>query len=185
MRKTLLLLSFIALAQPAFSGSLAEVSLPDTAAVGGKTLLLNGLGLRKKMMFKVYVGGLYLEKKSGDAAAIIAADAPKRMVMHFIYSEVSKAKMAESFKEGFTHNAGALSAELKAQVDQFIAALDTMKEGEEMSVTYVPGAGTTLAIRGKEVLTLPGLDFAKAVFSVWLGDTPPTEDLKSGMLGKS
>src|SRR5262245_48560280 len=53
MRKTLLLLSCIALALPAFSGSLADVTLPDTAAVGGKTLQLNGLGLRKKVFVKV------------------------------------------------------------------------------------------------------------------------------------
>jgi hypothetical protein len=184
MRKTLLLLSLIALALPAFSGSLADVTLPDSAAVGGKTLALNGLGLRKKMFVKVYVGGLYLEKKSGDAAAIINADAPKRMVMRFIYSP-SKSQMVEAYSEGFKNNAGTPSAALKAQMDQFLGALDAMKEGEEASVTYVPGTGTTLALRGKDVLTLPGLDFAKALFSVWLGANPPTEDLKNGLLGKS
>jgi hypothetical protein len=185
MRKPMLLLSIFAFALPALSGSLAEVTLPDSATVGGKTLQLNGLGLRKKMMFKVYVGGLYLEKKSGDAAAIIAADAPKRVVTHFIYSEVSKAKMVEAYSEGFKNNAAAQMGALKARIDQFLGALDTMKEGEEMSVTYLPSTGTTLAIRGKDVLTVPGLDFAKALFSVWLGASPPTEDLKKGMLGKS
>jgi len=38
----------------------AGATLPDPLAVGGKTLKLNGLGLRKKAVFKVYVGGLYL-----------------------------------------------------------------------------------------------------------------------------
>ena len=185
MRKPMLLLSLFAFALAAPAGSLADVTLPDRAAVGGKTLQLNGLGLRKKMMFKIYVGGLYLEKKSGDAAAIIAADAPKRMLMHFTYSEVSKAKMVEAYSEGFKNNAGAQMAALKTQIDQFLGALDTMKEGEEMGVSYVPGTGTTLTLRGKDVLTIPGLDFAKAVFSVWLGATPPTEDLKNGLLGKS
>ena len=184
MRK-LLALSLFAFALTASAGSLGEVNLPDTATVAGKTLQLNGLGLRKKMMFKIYVGGLYLEKKSGDAAAIIAADAPKRIVMHFTYSEVSKAKMVESYTEGFKNNAGSQMGALKAPIDKFLAALDTMKEGEEMSVTYQPGTGTTLAIRGKDVLAIAGLDFAKALFSVWLGPNPPTEDLKNGLLGKS
>lgn len=185
MRKPLLSLTLLAFALAARPGTLAEVTLPDSATVGGKNLQLNGLGLRKKSFVKVYVGGLYLEKKSGDAAAIIAADAPKRMVMRFIYSEVSKAKMVDAYTEGFKNNAGAPSGALKAQIDQFLAALDTMKSGEEMCVTYLPGTGTTLAIRGKDVLTITGLDFAKAVFSVWLGAAPPTEDLKNGLLGKS
>ena len=48
---------------------LAGVTMPDTLSVGGKTLKLNGLGLRKKAIVKVYVGGLYLETPSKDAAA--------------------------------------------------------------------------------------------------------------------
>jgi hypothetical protein len=50
--------------------------------------------------------------------------------------------------------------------------------------TYVPGTGTTLTVRGKDKLTIAGLPFAQALFSVWLGPKPPTSDLKSGMLGK-
>jgi len=42
------------------AAELAGAALPDTLAVGGKTLKLNGLGLRKKAVFKVYVGGLNL-----------------------------------------------------------------------------------------------------------------------------
>ena len=49
------------------AGSLAGVSLPDSQQVAGKTLALNGLGLRTKFMVKVYVAGLYLEQKSSDA----------------------------------------------------------------------------------------------------------------------
>jgi hypothetical protein len=63
------------------AASLAGVTLPDTAQVGGTTLVLNGLGLRTKFVVKVYVAGLYLDKKSADADAIIKADAPKQIVM--------------------------------------------------------------------------------------------------------
>ena len=55
------------------AGELAGVTLPDTLKAGEKTLKLNGLGLRKKAVFKVYVGGLYLESPSKDASAILAS----------------------------------------------------------------------------------------------------------------
>jgi hypothetical protein len=170
-----------ALAVPAVGATLAGVTLPDSVTVGSQTLVLNGMGVRTKLFVKVYVGGLYLDRKSGDATTIIQADAAKRVVLQFVYGEVTRDQMVESFSEGFANNAPAAN---KAQVDQFLGALETMKKGEQLVVTYVPGTGTTLAIRGRDKLTVPGLPFAQAVFSVWLGAKPPTADLKSGMLAK-
>jgi hypothetical protein len=181
MRKTLLALACVcAFSLPILAATLADVTLPDTVTVGNQTLVLNGMGLRTKLFIKVYVGGLYIEKKSGDAVAIVQSDATKRVVLQFIYGEVSRDQLVEAFTDGFKGNAPKAP---KAQVDQFIAAVEGMKKGEQMVVTYVPAAGTTLSIRGKDKLTIPGLPFAQAVFSVWLGPKPPTSDLKKGMLG--
>ena len=182
MRKaTLALLCMFLFAVPLVAATLGGVTLPDTITVGNQTLVLNGLGLRTKMFFKIYVGGLYLENKSGDAASIIQADSTKRVVLQFIYGEVTRDQMVENFEGGFKHNAPGAA---KAQVDQFLAAIETMKKGEQLVATYVPGTGTTLTIKGKDKLTIPGLPFAQALFSVWLGPKPPTGDLKDGMLGK-
>jgi hypothetical protein len=182
MRKALIALGCAGvLSVSLLAATLADVTMPDTITVGSQTLVLNGLGLRTKLFVKVYVGGLYLEKKSADAAAIAQADSTKRVVLQFIYGEVTRDQMVESFTEGFKNNAPGAQ---KVQVDQFIAALETMKKGEQLVATYVPGTGTTLAIRGKDKLTIPGLPFGQALFSVWLGPKPPTGDLKNGMLGK-
>ena len=59
-----------------------------------------------------------------------------------------------------------------------------MKTGDEVTMTYVPAVGLKLAIRGKEVGLIQGKDFADAVMACWLGDKPPSEDLKSGVLGR-
>ncbi len=174
----------LGIAVPAMAATLAGVTLPDTVTVGGQTLLLNGMGVRSKLFVKVYVGGLYLEKKTSDPAAIIQMDAPKRVVLHFIYGQVTRDQMVESFTEGFQGNAPDKVKTIKPQIDQFLAALETMKKGEELTVTYVPATGTVVELRGKEKLTIPGQPFGQAIFSVWFGPKPPTGDLKSGLLGK-
>lgn len=46
----------------ALAGELAGATPPDTLKAGEKTLKLNGLGLRKKATFKVYVGGRALPR---------------------------------------------------------------------------------------------------------------------------
>ena len=52
-----------------------------------------------------------------------------------------------------------------------------------MTFTYVPGKGTTLQVADKELADFEGKGFADAVFSIWLGSKPPSEDLRKGMLG--
>lgn len=165
----------------AHAGTLAGVTLPDTASVGGQTLVLNGLGLREKYFLDIYVGGLYLPAKSRDASQIINLDAPKRVVMHFIYSHVTKDQISETFTEGIDKYPQ--YAALKPKVNTFIAFMDDVKAGDEMVYEYVPGKGTSVIIRGQERGTIPGVDFMKLVFSIYVGPNPANEALKAGMLG--
>src|SRR6185369_8424861 len=73
-------------ASPVHAATLAGVTLPDKVDVAGQSLVLNGLALRSKFFIKVYVGGLYLAHKEHDAAKVLAEDAPRRMVLSFLYS---------------------------------------------------------------------------------------------------
>jgi chalcone isomerase-like protein len=187
MRKTAISLAVVVFVMAAMfdlhAASLAGVTLPDTVQVGGTTLVLNGLGLRKKFVVKVYVVGLYLEQKSSDAGDIIKADAPKRIVMHFVH-DVSKNQLADAFDESFNNNAPDAKKTMKADIDRFLAALDPVKDGDQMVFTYLPGTGTTLAINGKDKLTIAAPAFGPVLFSVWLGPKPPNADLKKGILGQ-
>jgi hypothetical protein len=165
------------------AANLAGVTLPDTVQAGGKTLVLNGLGLRTKFIVKVYVAGLYLEQKSSDAGAILKSDSPKRVVMHFV-RDVSKKQMADAFEEQFKNNSPDAMKSMKSDIDRLLGALEDLKEGQEMTFTYVPGTGTVMSINGQDKLTIAGSAFAPVLFSVWLGPKPPNADLKKGILGQ-
>lgn len=161
---------------------LAGVTLPDTVRFGSTRFVLNGVGLRTKFVVKVYVAGLYLVQKSSDADAILKADEPKRLVMHFLHG-VSKNQMADAFQESFRENAPAASQQLKSEIERLLGALEPLGERDEMVFTYVPGAGTTVTIKGRDKLTIAGAPFAQMLFSVWLGPKPPNAGLKKGLLG--
>ena len=165
------------------AATLAGVTLPDSAQVAGKSLVLNGVGLRTKFVVKVYVAGLYLEQKSSDANAILKSDSPKRLVMHFV-RDVSKKQMTDAFQESFEANSPNEAKTMKADIDKMFAALEDLKERDELTFTYVPGTGTTMSINGKDKLTIADKAFAPVVFSIWLGPKPPNGDLKKGLLGQ-
>jgi hypothetical protein len=187
MRKTVILLAVVMFMVASIfnlrAASLAGVTLPDTEQVGGAKLVLNGLGLRTKFFIKVYVAGLYVEQKSSDPRAIIAADAPKRIVMQFLHG-ASKNQMADAFNDSFKDNSPDAPKTMKADIDRLLGALEPVKVGDQMVFTYVPGTGTTFALNGKEKLTIAGPAFGPVLFAVWLGPKPPTADLKKGMLGQ-
>jgi len=187
MRKTVISLAVVVFVLASMfelhAASLAGVTLPDTAQIGSKTLVLNGLGLRTEFMVKVYVAGLYLEQKSSDPSAIIKSDAPNRIVMQFLHG-ASKSQMADAFTKSFADNTPDAMKTMKPDIDRFLGALDAVKVGDQMVFTYVPGTGTTFAINGKDRVTIAGSAFNPVLLSVWLGPKPPTANVKKGMLGQ-
>src|SRR5215470_20272872 len=171
----------LSLGAAVLAGELSGATLPDTLKAGDKTVKLNGLGLRKKAVFKVYVGGLYLESPSKDAGAILTADQAKAIRMHFL-RDLTKAQLVEAFQEGFEANAKDRAAQ-KAAFDRMMALVPDVKESSTLTLVYVPGKGTTLSAGSKELGLFEGKGFADAVFAIWLGPKPPSDDLKKGMLG--
>ena len=184
MRK-LILAAALTLAAVTVSGAtVAGVKIEDSSSVAGQNLVLNGAALRKKFVVKVYVGALYLPSKQANAAAILAADAPRRQVMHFLY-DVDKEKMAEAWEEGLADNTPNASPEVKTAFKTLATWMEDMKEGQRIVLTYAPGTGTTVEVAGKNKGTLGGKAVADAILNTWIGPKPgPGGDFKKGVLGQ-
>ncbi|MFP5247283.1 MAG: chalcone isomerase family protein [Thermoanaerobaculia bacterium] len=182
MRRTILAATLL-LATAAGAATVAGVKIADTATVNNQNLVLNGAGLRKKLMFKVYTGALYLPSKQGNAAAIIAADTPRRQVMHFLMG-VDKGKIAEAWEEGLVNTPNA-SPEVKTAFKTLAGWMEDMEDGQQIVLTYVPGIGTTVEVKGKNKGTLGGKATADAILNTWIGPKPgPGADFKKAVLGQ-
>lgn len=168
------------LAAPAVAGELEGVTLPDRITVAGQPLVLNGMGLREKVFIDVYVAGLYLPEKTRDAAKAIAADVPKRIEM-VMRRSVGKSKLAETMKESI-EKAG--SREAAKNAGTLAGWMEDVDEDDRIVLEYVPGKGTTVRVKGKDKGTIAGAAFMKAVWGIYLGANPPTDDLKDGLLGR-
>ena len=163
--------------------SVAGVTLPNTVDVGGRTLVLNGAALRKKAVFKVYVAGLYLPTKEKNAEKIIAADEPRRMIMHFVRN-VGAEPICEAWTEGLAANTPDASAELTAQFRTLCGYMEGVDERDKLVFTYVPGTGTTIEVKGKTKGVIAGKAFADAMLRTWIGAKPgPGASFKRSVLG--
>jgi hypothetical protein len=174
--------------QGSAAAELESVKLPDTVrlADGGADLVLNGVGLRTRFFFQVYVGGLYLTKKTTVAGAAISDAGAKRIALHML-RELSAEQFNNALEDGLKNNHSAADLErLDARVKQLRALFDaerTAKNGDVIYIDYLPGTGTRITVNGKLKGTIPGEDFNQALMRIWLGEQPADSDLKKGMLG--
>jgi len=182
MRHLAVLLA-LCLSLPALAREVAGVQVPESVTAGGKPLALNGAGLRSKFFVKVYVGALYLEKRSSDPAAIVAADAAWQVVMTF-KRDVDKASILGAFKDGFENNSKADAPTLIPSLARIDAVMKDLKTGDVLVIGYLPGVGSTVTAPGGGTVTIEGKPLADALLRNWLGEKPADGDLKKAMLGK-
>jgi hypothetical protein len=184
-RLFVMMLAVLVTASMASAVEIGGVDLPDTLMAGKNTLLLNGAGLRKKFIIKVYAGGLYLFKKNDDPKKIIAAYEPMAVRMHWIYDGASSEDIVETWNEGFEKATGGDISPIKAEIDTFNAMFtEEAKKNDVYDFIYMPGQGVSVYMKGALKGTIKGIDFKKALFYIWLGDKPADKKLKKGMLGK-
>jgi hypothetical protein len=181
-RSGLSMLILLCCAAVCLAGEVAGVKMPETTTAEGKTLRLNGMGLRTKVIFKVYVAGLYLETPSKDAAAVISSDQVKSMRLAILRS-LKGSQVTEAIEEGFEKNSKPQMAALKARLTKLGSLIPNVETGADILLTYVPGKGTVVTVKGAEKGVIEGKDFADALLAVWLGSNPVQEDLKKELLG--
>jgi hypothetical protein len=183
------LLLLIACALPAQAMEVAGVAVADKARLNPDTpeLTLNGAGLRTKLIFKVYVAGLYLTEKKGNTADVLALKGPKRVTLTLM-RDLSADQLTEALAEGLKNNNGADDlARLKPQIDALMATMTAIKQADKGSVVtfdYVPGFGTRITVNGEpRGALIVGDDLYNAVLKIWIGDKPVEDSLKKALLG--
>jgi Chalcone isomerase-like len=163
--------------------SVAGVALPRRVRVENQWLLLNGMALRKKAVFKVYVAGLYLPAPEKNADKILADDAPRHLVMQFV-RDVKASQMCDAWKEGLADNTPNPTPALKEQFNTLCRLMEKVHDGDQFAFTYLPGIGTNVTVKGQSKGIIPGKQFADALFKSWIGPHPgPGQDFKRKLLG--
>lgn len=166
--------------------TVAGVDVPETMSIAGQDgkLILNGAGIRKKFIIKVYVGALYLAKRHDTAGGVFDAKGPKALTMRFLYKKLSAEKLTDGWTDGFNNNHSEWEMKrLEARLLEFNSLFEDVVKGDEIKFIFLPGKGTEVWIKGRLAGTVAGDDFFRALLKVWLGKSPADSGLKDAMLG--
>jgi len=173
--------SLTSFAQTTISG----VKVDNKLSIDGQDLVLNGAGLREKLWIDLYVGALYLPKKSSSANDIMASSDGAAIKLTIVSGMITSKKMIDAVNEGFENATGGKTEPLKAKIDKFKSFFkDEIVKGDQFLIVNVPGTGVVVYKNGVKKGSIEGHDFKKALFGIWLCDKPADKNLKAGMLGK-
>lgn len=186
MKKLLILLAGVLLSFNLNAKEISGVNVAESVALGDQNLVLNGAGVRTKMMFDIYVAALYRSEKSKQAETVLADVGARRILVHMVFGLKSE-KLLEAFTSGITANQTsaqllALDTPLKKFAAIF-AAIPEVKKGDVILFDYLPEIGTKVIVNGVERGVIAGVEFNRALLSVWLGNKPVDADLKKDLLG--
>ena len=161
------------------------VTFPGEKVIAGKTLQLNGVAYRKALgIVKVFVSGLYLEKKTHDAKEAIESEQVKYMLTHYLTSKATAKKIREGFIDLMEKcNPPEMVRTHKADIEKYASWLDKdMAPGMTSASTYIPGKGLTLEYQGELRGTIPGKEFAQMYYRYNIGKKA-RKNIRKGLLG--
>ena len=178
-------LMLMLLASGAGAATFNGYTLPDTYPIAGQTLVLNGIGIRALTIFnvRVYVAGLYVAAKSQDPKALLAARTPKVVLMQFLHT-ASKSDIEKQYREGEAKNCGhgECAPEDEGDFEKLIALTPAAAVGD--TLTYIcTAAGLRVLFNNREIANFSNPDLALRILIGFIGDKPPSEDLKKHLLG--
>ena len=137
---------------------------------------LTGTGVWQKEVaffnFDVYVISHYMRDlpPSKSKGAVIAADVDKLFALRLL-RDLSAAQIQGALRDAFAANGYGD----RAKIDAFVAAVgQPIPKGATITIEYDAGAKTTTArAKGNPSVSIPGVDFMIATWSIWLGRYDP------------
>ena len=169
----LALVVWISISSPGLghAAEIENIKFPTSVTVGESEIPLFGLGLlRYRVLFRGYVGGLYLP--AGTKKNEVFADVPKALELYYFW-DIPGHFFGEAADDLLAKNLPPERlAALRPRLDQLNALYKDVEVGDRYRLTYLPGEGTTVRLNGEALGTIPGADFARDYFSIWLGENP-------------
>ena len=158
--------------------------LPSDMEYQNTKLILNGHGTRIRFFMKAYEGSLYLESNSSNAEEIINDDAPMSIRMDVISSLVTPDAMKIALNEGLEKSTGNNTRPIIEEIDQLNSSLKgEVGAGDFYEFIYLPNSGTHVLKNAESIDIIPGINFKKAFFGIFLSKNPIQKSLKKAMLG--
>lgn len=184
------------------------VSFPETRRWGSHRQIAVGIAMKKKFMFKVYAGCLYIEQEPGRRELLELAKAKglyaggkintkKLLQEEYLFDWLISSDLAmtidltfvrsfgySNFKEKYHQRLG-LFLKDKKLIERFL----TQPSGDitaygHLTFNLMPGGKVTLQYMGKTFKPITSRSLKRAVLSTFLSSRSSEDQIRTGLVGK-
>lgn len=164
------------------------VVVEESVHLAGRQLQLNGAGVSKRLVFKVYAIGLYLQDQRRTTEAVLSSDGPRRLFIRLL-RDITPDEFEDAVIDQLPDGPEALDARVAAQLENLGKAISRqangLRRGDQLTLDWIPGTGTVVELN-RRPLTAPLHDIRvyNALLNIWLGDKADP-GLKTVLLGRA
>ncbi len=156
------------------------VCFEPTLKVSGTALPIKGVGSLKYLMLELYTAALYAPPEA-TTIDMVLGNVPKSLVLHY-HRMIKKEWMIKASRDRISKNPDNNPAALEERLRQLDNAYQKVEKGDRYELSYEPGVGTSLILNGKLQATIPGEDFQRAFFGIWLSRLPINKKLRDKLI---
>lgn len=159
-----------------------EQRFAPTRAIDELTLERKGVSkLVVGYIFNVYVAALY--QLPGSGPADVLADQPRHLEIEYL-RDLAKADFLGAAEDMLAKQHDKRTIEsIRPGIDAINKLYQDVKKGDRYALTYRPGTGTELFFNGESKGIIPGTDFARIYFTIWLGEKHPYQSFRDRLVG--
>jgi len=165
------------------AADLDGVSMPEIRMVNGTQMRLNGIGLRTFSILgiRIYVAGLYLERRNDNPDAILRSSEMKLLDIRFL-RDVDAEDARKAWKESFEQNCKPPCQLDPSDEQRFLAAVPSVHKGDASTLLFT-SKGVHVTLNGLLMGDIADPQFAQLMLATFIGAEPPTPRLKRELLG--
>ena len=149
--------------------------------VAGKTLPMRGAGVFHFMHVDVYAAAFYIVESARTPDEVMES-VPKalKLVYHYPVKKTDILRVADKNLRG---NPTVDYKKIQRRLEKLNEFFIDVKDGDTYLMLYEPGVGTTFVFNGSKKLLVPGDDFAKAYFGIWISKYSVSQKFRKELLG--
>ena len=175
----------------AVSLSAKDLKFDKSIAIeNGTSVLYRNHAVFAPVSFSLYAVGFYVNGDETDNMKLKNADKPMAIQLVSLYRWLKLKKLMKELRRGFSYGMDhdkEFIATIHTKINFFIDLLmgtghRNMGKYQRVTFFYQPGKGTYVSYDGKILGVIPGHDFKKALFGIWLNNNCANDEVRKKMI---
>lgn len=157
------------------AGAADATSVPGALRLRDTRLEAASCGVRSTLWIEHYVAALYLPGRRSAIEELVDPASAKALYVRILNDDHLPARIPREWREPIVRHLS------PGDLSRAREAYRGLKPGDELFITYLPGAGVSLLVNDRVMASSSGHALVEAVLNTWTEDEPLAEKLRAVM----